>query len=53
MALTPEQIKGKIKSLALKNETDPRVLLRLYAMERFLERLSISKYKENFILNGY
>lgn len=52
MALTPEQIKGKIKSLALKNETDPRVLLRLYAMERFLERLSISKYKENFILKG-
>ena len=42
MPLTSAQLKGRIKSLASKNNADARNLLRIYAMERFLERLSAS-----------
>ena len=44
--LMAEQLKGQLKSLANKNHADARVLLRLFMMERFLERLSLSKYSE-------
>ena len=50
--LTAKQLKGQLKSLANKNHADARVLLRLFMMERFLERLSLSKYSEMFILKG-
>lgn len=52
MALTKEQLKGRIKNLAKENNADPRLLMRLYMMERFIERASISKYKDNFIIKG-
>lgn len=52
MALTAEQVKGKIKSLAKKNEADARALMRIYMMERFLERVAVSQYACNFIIKG-
>lgn len=52
MGLTAAQAKGRIKNIALKNGADPRVLMRIYMMERFLERVSVSKYKDNFIIKG-
>lgn len=52
MALTREQLKGRIKNLAKENNADPRLLMRLYMMERFIERASVSKYKDNFIIKG-
>ncbi len=52
MKLAPNQLKGKIKSLAIKDNVDARVLMRIYMMERFLERLSFSKYQNNFIIKG-
>lgn len=52
MYLNPAQIKGKIKNLAKKNGTDPIALLRIYMMERFLERIRYSKYKDDFIIKG-
>lgn len=52
MQLTPEQVKGRIKNTAKANRTDARILLRIYMMERFLERLSVSPYKDNFIMKG-
>lgn len=52
MKLTASQIKGKIKNEALKKNVDPRVLLRIFMMERFLERLSKSQYRTNFIIKG-
>lgn len=52
MELTPAQLKGRIKSLAEKHNADARTLMRLYMMERFLERISLSKYKDNFIIKG-
>lgn len=52
MYLSPEQIKGRIKNIAAQNRTDARVLLRFFMMERFLERLSHSIYKDNFVIKG-
>lgn len=52
MTLTSFQLEGKIKSIARKANTDPIILMRLYMMERFLERLSLSEYKNNFIIKG-
>lgn len=52
MALTGEQVKGRIKNLAKIHKADARVLMRIYMMERFLERMAASDYKENFIIKG-
>ena len=52
MNLTAAQIKGRIKNIANKTNADPRLLMRIYMMDRFLERLSCSKYKDNFIIKG-
>ena len=52
MQLTPEQVKGKIKNIAKEKKADARILMRFHMMERFLERVSISKYKDNFIIKG-
>ena len=52
MYLSPAQIKGRIKNIAKQNGTDPISLLRIYMMERFLDRISQSKYKDDFIVKG-
>ena len=52
MNLSPAQLKGRIKNLAKKNHSDARILIRIYMMERFLERVSVSRYKDKFIIKG-
>lgn len=52
MALTPAQLKGRIKNIAAKNNADARLLMRIYMMDRFLERLASSRYRDNFIIKG-
>lgn len=52
MSLTPEQVKGRIKNIAVKSNADARTLMRIYMMERFLERLANSRYRDNFIIKG-
>ena len=52
MALTSAQIKGRIKNIAKTNTADARILMRIYMMERFLERVSNSRYAENFVIKG-
>ena len=52
MYLTPAQLKGRIKNIARQNGTDPINLLRIYMMERFLERITYSNYKDDFIVKG-
>lgn len=52
MGFTPEQIKGRIKSVAKQNNAEARTLMRIYMMERFLERLARSEYRDNFIIKG-
>ena len=46
------QLKDKIKNLAQKNELLSGTLLQNYMMERFMERVSLSRYRDNFILKG-
>lgn len=52
MQLTPDQTKGRIKRYAQEHHADARTLMRLYMMERFLERVSVSRYKDDFVIKG-
>lgn len=45
-------LKAKIRNLARKKDMSAQVLLQNYMFERFLERLSKSKYQDKFILKG-
>lgn len=47
-----ESIKGKIRSLTKKKNLKSQEVLQIYFFERFLERLSKSKYKNNFVIKG-
>lgn len=46
------QLKARIRNLASKYGIPADVLMRNFMMERLLERISLSDYKENFILKG-
>lgn len=52
MFKTSRQLKDKIRNLAKAKSADAQILMRSYMMERFLERVSLSAYKSNFILKG-
>jgi len=45
-------LKAKIRNLARKKDMSAQVVLQNYMFERFLERLSQSKYQYKFILKG-
>ena len=45
-------VKAKIKNKAGGNSDKSQVMLRIYLMERLLERVSLSKYRDNFVLKG-
>ncbi len=47
-----ESIKGKIRNLSQKNKLSSQEVLQMYFFERFLERLSLSKYRSNFVIKG-
>lgn len=46
------QLKDWINNMAKKNNLISNTILQNFMMERFLERISISEYKDNFILKG-
>ena len=46
------KLKDKLKNISKEKNADFNTLLRLYMYDRFIERLSVSKYKDNFILKG-
>ena len=45
-------LKAKINNIAKKEKVLPQVVMQTYMLERLLERISISEYKDNFILKG-
>ncbi len=45
-------VKAKIKNKAGSNSDKSQIILRIYLMERFLERVSLSQYRDNFVLKG-
>lgn len=46
------QMKSLIRNLAKEKNVNAQILLRNYMLERLLERISESPYKENFVLKG-
>lgn len=46
------QLKAKIKNLALRNHVPAQAVLQNFMLERLLERISLSKYKDMVILKG-
>lgn len=52
MKTTARQLKDLIRNLSKKKSADAQILMRNYMMERFLERISLSEYKDKFILKG-
>jgi predicted nucleotidyltransferase component of viral defense system len=52
MIRTSRQLKDLIRNLSKEKSADAQVLMRNYMMERLLERIYISEYKDNFILKG-
>ena len=49
---TSEQIKGAIRNISEKTGVNPNSLLQMCLFEGILEKISKSKYRENFILKG-
>ena len=46
------QLKDKLRNISKEKNVNFNTLLRLYKYDRFLERLSKSKYRDNFVLKG-
>ena len=47
-----QQLKDLIKNMTKETGINPQILITKYMIERLLERLSVSKYKDRFILKG-
>ena len=45
-------VKAKIKNKTGGDSDKSQIMLRIYLMERFLERVSLSQYRDNFVLKG-
>ena len=52
MIRTARQLKDLIRNLSRQKSADAQILMRNYMMERFLERISLSEYRDEFILKG-
>ena len=52
MIRTATQLKVKVKNLSGGDSSKSQTLIRNFIMERFLERISLSRYRSNFILKG-
>jgi hypothetical protein len=49
---TSTQLKALIRNLSRAKKVEAEIILRNFMLERFLERVSVSDYKDNFILKG-
>ena len=47
-----ESLKGRIRNIASSKNLRPQEVLQMFFFERFLDRLSKSKYKFNFVIKG-
>ena len=46
------QLKAIVKNMAKEKKISAQLVLQNYMLERFLERVSLSSYRENFIIKG-
>ncbi|MBR6440153.1 MAG: nucleotidyl transferase AbiEii/AbiGii toxin family protein [Aeriscardovia sp.] len=47
-----EQLMVKLRNLSKQTGASPQTLLKIYMFDNFAERLSVSRYKDNFVLKG-
>lgn len=52
MIRTATQLKAKVRNLSGGDSKKAQTLIRNFIMERFLERIVLSQYRNNFILKG-
>lgn len=52
MSNSAQSVKDKLKNISREKNVDFNSTMRFYMYDRFVERLSKSKYKDNFILKG-
>lgn len=52
MIKTPTQLKALVKNRTHSDSNKAQLWFRNYAMERLLERISVSEYRKNFVLKG-
>ncbi len=52
MIHTARQLKDLVRNLSKETGIEAHILIRKYIMERFLERTSLSKYRNQFVLKG-
>ena len=52
MIRTATQLKAKVRNLSGGDNKKAQTLIRNFIMERFLERIALSRYRNNFILKG-
>jgi predicted nucleotidyltransferase component of viral defense system len=52
MIHTSRQLKALVRNMSKGDSLKAQIIIRSYVMERFLERLSLSKYRDNLILKG-
>ena len=52
MIHTSKQLKDKVRNISHSDNQIAQMLIRNFIMERFLERVSVSRYRNNFILKG-
>lgn len=45
-------LKAKVRNLSEGDSKVAQAMIRIFFMERFLERVSLSKYKDQFVLKG-
>ncbi len=45
-------LKARINNISKQKKVAPQSVLQVYMLERLLERIAVSKYKDNFILKG-
>ena len=47
-----EQLMAKLRNISKRTGVSPQILLKIYMFDSLTERISISRYKDNFILKG-
>jgi len=52
MIRTSRQLKALVRNLTKGNNIKAQIIIRNYVRERFLERLSVSRYRDNLMLKS-
>lgn len=47
------QLKAVVRNIAKEKKISATLVLQNYMLERFLERMSVSNYKDKFIIKGF